>query len=369
METVILDDFKQMLELERAAVGRTIDAKVDALRKDHDQKLRELGQRVSKPPGGPGLLETAANDFGAQLMANEAYGVWLRSPLAPGMKFAAALNCKGLFTKAAVSGVSPTIHIPGIIAPQYLQPRLRAFLTIVPVASGTVEYTRESGFTNAAAIVPEATRKPESLFTFQNQTAQVVTTAHYAKVSRQALADQAEMEAFLNLRLALGVQLKEEDTFINGTAGLLVNAQTIGAAFLPVSGGTTLDAIAGAISQLQAGGYNPDCLILAGSDAAQLRVIKATTGQYLWSDPASALATARTWGIPTILSPSLAAGTFLVAALRQGTVLFDRETLSLVISFENEDDFVNNLATIRAELRSVLVVTVPAAILKGTATW
>jgi len=46
--------------------------------------------------------------------------------------------------------------------------------------------------------------------------------------------------------------------------------------------------------------------------------------------------------------------------------LFDRTVLMLEVSYENEDDFINNLACFRAELRFALGVPVPGGVLKGT---
>jgi hypothetical protein len=59
------------------------------------------------------------------------------------------------------------------------------------------------------------------------------------------------------------------------------------------------------------------------------------------------------------------AGKFLVGSFAAGAVLFDRETLNVQVSFENENDFVTNLCTLRGELRSALAVPVPSAFLQG----
>ena len=61
----------------------------------------------------------------------------------------------------------------------------------------------------------------------------------------------------------------------------------------------------------------------------------------------------------------MAAGTFLVGAFRQSCVLFVRQLLTVEISYENEDDFVRNLATVRAEERIGSAVPVPAGLIKG----
>jgi HK97 family phage major capsid protein len=91
-----------------------------------------------------------------------------------------------------------------------------------------------------------------------------------------------------------------------------------------------------------------------------------TQGRYLWSSPDGSVGTSRMWDLPVVASPSLAAKTFIVAAFSQSTILFDRTVLMLEVSYENEDDFINNLACFRAELRFALGVPVPGGVLKGT---
>jgi hypothetical protein len=53
-------------------------------------------------------------------------------------------------------------------------------------------------------------------------------------------------------------------------------------------------------------------------------------------------------------------------AFQQSTVLFDPQLLTLEISYENEDDFVRNLACFQAELRFALAVHLPAGVPRGT---
>jgi hypothetical protein len=72
------------------------------------------------------------------------------------------------------------------------------------------------------------------------------------------------------------------------------------------------------------------------------------------------------WEIPTVISPSMPAGQFLIGAFVQSTILFSREVLTVEIAFQNEDDFVRDLVCLRGDLRSRLAVPVPAGILKGT---
>jgi hypothetical protein len=60
------------------------------------------------------------------------------------------------------------------------------------------------------------------------------------------------------------------------------------------------------------------------------------------------------------------AGQFLVGSFQLATVLFVREVMNIQLAFQNEDDFIRNLVTMRGELRSALAIPLPGGLLKGT---
>jgi HK97 family phage major capsid protein len=135
-----------------------------------------------------------------------------------------------------------------------------------------------------------------------------------------------------------------------------------------------MDVIAHAIGQLMGAGYPVDGVVLNAADYTAMRLLKSTTGQYLFmgtmatgpDDESLAEAPPLTWQIPTVISPSMPVGQFLVGSFQLATVLFARETLNVQIAFQNEDDFIRNLVTMRGELRSGLAIPLPAGLLKGS---
>jgi HK97 family phage major capsid protein len=136
--------------------------------------------------------------------------------------------------------------------------------------------------------------------------------------------------------------------------------------FAPATGATALDTIAGAIGQLQAAGYSVDGLVMNGADAARMRLLKNANEDYLWARPTSTLGTSAVWSLPLVISPSMAAGSFLVGAFSQASVVYSRQMLTVNIAYENEDDFLRNLACFRAEERLALAIPVPTGLVKGT---
>lgn len=145
-------------------------------------------------------------------------------------------------------------------------------------------------------------------------------------------------------------------------------AGAVDRAFAPATGATSVDFIGAAIAQLQAAGYSVDGVVMSGSDVDKMRMLKNPTGDYLWARPSSSLGTPAVGSVPLVISPSMPAGSWLVCAFGQATVLFSRQLLIVEIAYENEDDFIPNVACFRAEERIGLAIPVPARLLKGTFT-
>jgi hypothetical protein len=105
----------------------------------------------------------------------------------------------------------------------------------------------------------------------------------------------------------MGTGLTDRVLLNDTTAGLMAAAQPISAGYLPATL-TALDAVAAAIGQLQTAGYTPDGVVMNGLDVSNARLLKATTNEYLWPDPDSPVGTTTIWGVPLVISPSMASG-------------------------------------------------------------
>jgi HK97 family phage major capsid protein len=80
-------------------------------------------------------------------------------------------------------------------------------------------------------------------------------------------------------------------------------------------------------------------------------LLKTTAGEYLWSSPDAPIGMTGMWSVPAVSSPSTAKGQWLVGVFAQSCLLFSRQVLVVEISYEDQDNFVRNLVTIRAEER------------------
>jgi HK97 family phage major capsid protein len=59
------------------------------------------------------------------------------------------------------------------------------------------------------------------------------------------------------------------------------------------------------------------------------------------------------------------AGEFLVGAFQDGATIFDRLDVEVLLSTEDGDNFVKNMATVRIESRLALMVSRPDAFITG----
>jgi len=121
----------------------------------------------------------------------------------------------------------------------------------------------------------------------------------------------------------------------------------------PAAGASVADTLLNAAMLVQTRSRLPATgAILAPDTFAALATAKASTaGTYLSGLPLSAAPAMTLWGQPQlVVSAALAAGTALVVAGRAGA-LYRRGTLRIDISDSNEDDFIKNLLTVRAEER------------------
>jgi hypothetical protein len=348
---------------------------------DLKKNVQSLMQRNSRPPGAS--LETAALNaaptLSGQLLGDERFQAFAKSVLIRSSSFGTELRLPPSRKAAApVSGISPTEYLPQRIwGPAQFPLRLREIMPVLPVTSGTIEYTRETSFVPSATVVAETMLKPSMTISFQEATAKCATIASIVKVSKQSLADTGLMSNWLNIRLGYSVNLQEENVIINGDAtnsisGLMQLATAF--AYTPATGDTGMDVLAHAIGQLMGQGYAVDGIVLNSADYTAMRLLKTTIGSYIFMGTAGTGPddesvwenAAKIWEVPMVISPSMPQGSFIVGAFAQSTILFSREVLTIEIAFQNEDDFVKNLVCLRGELRSGLAIPVPQGILHGT---
>lgn len=257
---------------------------------------------------------------------------------------------------------------------------LRDLLPAGRTNSNIIFYPKENAFTNNADVVrntsvspivaAENVTKPESALTFTSDQEAVVTIAHFVPVSVQAMDDSPFLASYLNQRLIYGYRLKEETQLLNGTGvtgyitGINTDATAYAQADSPESYTTNIDFIRDAKRQAAQSNYMPNTVLLNPKDWSDIELSKDSEGRYLFANP-QGVADPRMWGMRVVETNSQNAGTFTVLD-PNACQIFDRQNLSVQVSYEDSTNFQKNMVTVRAEGRLAFCIYNTGGIIKGT---
>lgn len=280
-----------------------------------------------------------------------------------------------MLRKAVVGDVGTSNDTPFNVQPQraggiFNDPRrtLRAMdlLPRIEVGSNTFEFIALDGFQNGADYqVAEGDTKAEQPLPTELKSTSIATIAVTLPASEQVLQDVPQLQGFLNGKLISGVLEKLEREVIAGAGGLGKILGLTGQAtdFAANSGAVPADAIGQAVTELQANGWNPGLILLNPHDWFAIASERAEVGngQYVLGSPRDPASPAL-WGVPVVTTPSLTAGTALVLDPQQ-VALLDRMAPRFAIGLV-DSQFIQNMLTMRAELRAGLAVFAPSAVLK-----
>lgn len=295
---------------------------------------------------------------------------------------------------AVISGTGLPSFMPAPqVLPEIVRPRDYA-LTMRQVISGgstttdTIYFVKENVFTNATAPVAESTvfdpttpsatnAKPQSSLTFTQDSVAVKTMAAWVPITKQAIADNAQLQSYVEGRLIVGAErtlnseiangdgsgehllgllhvtglLDLDDAYFSGLNPALPNAADNNAIFNRLLWAATLietssDALATFIA-------------LHPYDLARMRMFSDANRQYMSGGPFVEGPIPTLWGLPVARDRDIPQGTALVG---DGTaaMYFDREEANILIGWVN-DQFIHNQLTILAELRGALATFRPAA--------
>jgi len=304
----------------------------------------------------------------------------------PAQMLLATMGIKATITNTGLGSGTAGISMPLSIEPDPLvlaqqELRIRDIIGKMTMNTGNMfMFAQQSTRTNAASPQVEAAAKAESTYAWTTASGTIKTIAHWTNVSRQALDDITWMRREIDSELRYGLLLKEEAEVLAGSGtgehlnGIITQATAYASCTYNVSGDTKIDKLRHAKLQARLAGlatFAPDAYVLNPRDMHDIELIKteeggANKGLYIVGDPKTGPAVKFLWGLPVVESDSITYGTFLTGAFRTAATLIDRMLATIEISFENNDNFVKNLATILAEERIGLAVKRPTAFITGS---
>jgi HK97 family phage major capsid protein len=335
------------------------------------ERLTELEQKSARRPGDE---PAQRKSLGSLVIESDAY---------KGMDSSARksirvrLERKDIMNVPATTGTGASAtnslviadRIQGIVAPPERTMTIRDLLIPGNTASNGVEFVQETGFTNNAATVPEGGLKPKSDIQFELKNAPVRTIAHHFKASRQILDDAPGLASYIDGRAQYGLRFKEEQQLLNGdgTGANILGILPQAAEFAPaisVAGATPIDRLRLAVLQAVLAEYPSSGFVLNPIDWAGIELTKDSEGRYIIAQPVNG-GVPRIWGLPVVETQAMAQNNFLTGAFNMAAQIFDRTEIEVLLSTENEDDFIRNMVTILAEERLAMAVYRPEAFVTG----
>lgn len=280
---------------------------------------------------------------------------------------------KSLITNLGADGDSPTVGVPSPPAfvapvPQMAPGRNLAVLaalqhrTINDAASAVVpKVTGRSN--NAAAQSYEGAAKPASEISFASEILPLVTIATYASASKQVLQDVGALTQFIGAWLTYFVLQKLENLVIAGTGD--GTDQITGLIHQGIAWNSTADhgadrILDAALVGLPSVGYSCGLVVMNPTDLRYVLTERTTIGGYVgggFSNPVNRML----WDFPVVTSIGVPQSTALVIDPASVQIL-DRAEAQVFIGWVGSQ-FVENQATILAELRANVALMDPAACL------
>jgi HK97 family phage major capsid protein len=258
-----------------------------------------------------------------------------------------------------------------IVDPVERKLTVRDLLTPGRTSAMAIQYPKETGFTNSAAVASESSgeAKAQSEMKFDLVTSTVVTIAHWILAHRNILADAPMLASYIDGRMRYGLSYVEDNALLNGAGGADLNgiytqATASTANLAVVTAPSKLDVLRAAMLQATLANIPPTGIVLHPTDWFGIETTKDTAGAYIIGNPQDGT-NRRLWGLPVVETPAMTVDKFLVGAFKYGAQIFDREDARVEVSTEDSDNFRKNLVTILAEERLALAVYNTLAFVKG----
>lgn len=230
------------------------------------------------------------------------------------------------------------------------------------ISGSSLTYLVEGAIEGAPAATAEGAKKPQ--VHFAEPTKKVVSldkVACFLKESDEYISDYPFLASVINGRLIYELGLVEQNKLITdllGTSGIQTDATNWTA---NLAADELADLILQAAMDVQtASGFAATGIVLNPAVWYILRTGKNASKDYYGGGYFGNQNIPNVWGIPVCVTPAVTASQIVVGAFKTCGSVVQKGGVSVQAVNTNEDDFVKNLMTIRAEERLALAVRRPA---------
>lgn len=255
------------------------------------------------------------------------------------------------YDTSVIEGVRESMGVLNLLGREVIDGNTLVFFT-----EGAVEGTIADSIAEGAA---------KSRIHFADPTPTTVTlekVAAYIKESDEYIDDYGYLASAINGRLLYELNLKRQAKVI---AGLLATSgiQTIGGTTAVTRTAVAIaDEIANAIADTMTYSGRPaNAIVMTPAIWKLLRIGKDGENRYYGGGYFAALHGENVWNLPIVLSNQLTANHVVVGAFDTcATLVTKAEGVTVEATNTDQDDFIKNLMTVRAECREKLAVRRPA---------
>lgn len=236
------------------------------------------------------------------------------------------------------------------------------------ISGSTLQYLVEGAIQGAPAVTAEGAQKPQVHFADPTPvTVSLAKVACFIKESDEYINDYPFLASAINGRLLYELGLVEQNKLVTdllATSGIQTGTYASSATAAQIA-----DAILQAAMDVQnSSGFAADAIVVNPADWYTLRVGKDGENRYYGGGYFGGQDIPNLWGIPVCVSTAVSSGTIIVGAFKTCGSVVSKDGVSVEAVNTNEDDFVKNLMTIRAEERLALAIRRPSGFKKLTKT-
>lgn len=239
---------------------------------------------------------------------------------------------------------------------------IRALFGAENISGSTLVFLTEGAIEGAPAATAEGAEKPQVHYADPSvTTVSLSKIACHLKESDEYINDYPFLASAINGRLLYNLGLVEQNTLVSsltGTSGIQTDATSWTSS---TTAAGLADLILDAAMDVQEStGFAADAIVMNPATWYILRVAKDAENRYYGGGFFGAQNIPNLWGIPVCVSTAVTSSQIIVGAFKTCGSVVSNGGVRVEMTNTNEDDFVKNLMTIRAEERLALAVRRPA---------
>ena len=369
--------FKEKLDVKIAELDEAMKAEeVDSA------KIKSLNDEIEELEGSIKEAEKAAAKLAAVGKKEEDTDMVLEKATNLGENFVNTIKSKGVADRFSISapdfvktysdvqktpstsGVSDfaTTYDRNVVTAARTPLVIRDLFAAETISGSTLVYLVEGAIEGAPAVTNEGAAKPQVHFADPTpKTVSLAKVACHIKESDEYISDYPFLASAINGRLLYQLGLVEQAKLVTD----LLNTSGIQSDSTSWTSGSDATAIADLILEAsmdvqQSSGFAADAVVINPADYYTLRIGKDGDDRYYGGGYFGEQSIPNLWGTQVCVTTAVSAGTIIVGAFKTCGSVVQKGGVRVEATNSDQDDFVKNLMTIRAEERLALAVRRPA---------